>query len=95
MSNSSQYTYTPVDVAMIRDHLRAAHDAITLMRLVIDDNTKLSFDNLIVHNLLGAISLLDMPMRKEEHNYAFEETLEEVRPADAAEKTSKRTRKGE
>lgn len=95
MPSSSQYTYTPVDVAMIRDHLRAAYDAITLMRLVIDDNTKLSFDNLIVHNLLGAISLLDMPMRKEEHNYAFEETLEEVRAADAAEKTSKRTRKGE
>ena len=95
MPNSAQYTYTAVDVEMIRNYLLAASDAITLMRLVIDDNTKLSFDNLIVHNLLGAISLLDMPMRKEEHNYAFEETLEEVRALHDAEKTSKRTRKGE
>lgn len=95
MPNSAQYTYTAVDVEMIRNYLLAASDAITLMRLVIDDSTKLSFDNLIVHNLNGAIDLLNMPIRKEEHNYAFEEALEEVRAADAAEKTSKRTRKGE
>lgn len=98
-TDSSNFSYYDGDIRIIRDSLQAAMDAISLMRLAVNDRVKASFDNLIVDNLSIAIQMLNMPIATPEenpgHNYVYEEVLETARAADAAEKTSKRTRKGE
>ena len=93
-TDSSNFSYYDGDIRIIRNSLQAAMDAISLMRLAVDDRVKASFDNLIVDNLDTAIQLLNMPIPTPEHNYVYEEVLEAARVADEAEKTSKRPRKG-
>lgn len=93
-TDSSNFSYYDGDIRIIRDSLHAAMDAISLMRLAVNDRVKASFDSLIVDNLQTAITLLDMPIETVKHNYVYEEVLEAARAADEVEKTSKRPRKG-
>lgn len=76
------------DIVLIRNSLQAVLDAVSLMRMAVDDRTRSSFDNLIMVNLDTAITLLDLS--KQEYEYqlqpdVYEEVLRDARAAEAAE----------
>lgn len=81
--------YSASDIRLVNNSLQAVLDAVSLMRVAVDDRVKQSFDSLIIQNLVSAITLLSVP----QHNYVHDELLDIVRKADTDNKPAKNGRK--